>query len=123
MGGWLGGGCDSEAATRQVLACGLTPVRFAAAEMIRKGGVGRVRARRSCRCLVWSGLQLEADDGHMARRATSRTEGRWVIEEQCSNAADWQPVRRGGGGGAGEGQACVTFNLCHVKRAEHIGVR
>lgn len=68
MVGWEGGGCDSEAATRQVRACRLTPVCFAAAAMIRKGGVGRVRARCSCRCLVWSGVQTDADDGHMARR-------------------------------------------------------
>lgn len=37
-GGRLGGGRGSEAATRLLLACGLTPVRFAAGEAIRKGG-------------------------------------------------------------------------------------
>lgn len=119
-GGRLGGGRGSEAATRLLLACGLTPVRFAAGEMIRKGrvawrgGCGAPAAAlfgAACRC---------ADAGHMARRATSRTQGGRVIEERCSDAANWQRERRGG---PGEGQACVTFNLCHFKCAEDIGAR
>lgn len=63
---------------------------------------------------------MDADAGHMARRAASRTEGGRVIEERCSDVADWQRERRGG---PGEGQACVTFNLCHFKCPEDVDAR